>query len=303
MNRPRTTFRSLIQQGNGLVMPGIFDAIGGRLAARIGFPAIFIGGFSLIGARYGAPDIGLRGLADIRAGVVDILGACSVPALVDIDDGYGDVKNAVHTLHSYESIGVSAVMIEDQQWPKRCGHLDGKIVVPPEYMAAKIRALVGERLDPATFVFARTDARAVLGLDEALRRAEIYLRAGADGLFIEAPESVEELERIGREFAVPMIANPLEGGKTPILRPADYHALGFQVLPYGLHLLMRVVRTMSDALKDLHSQTLAMDYETSAMSFDDYLALVDLPNWQRIEVAAKDLGLAVNSTPVSRRPS
>lgn len=282
-SQPRLTFRSLVQTGKGLVLPGIFDGLSGRLAQRAGFEAIFIGGFPLVGTRYGVPDIGLKGLADIRAGVSDILDACELPAFVDIDDGYGDAKNAVHTLHSYERLGVSAVMIEDQRWPKRCGHLDGKQVVPTEDMVAKLRAMVSERRDPETFIFARTDSRAVLGLDEALRRGEAYLRAGADGLFVEAPQSIEELQRVGREFNVPLIANPLEGGKTPILMPQEYHELGFQVLPYGLHLLMRVAKTIKDSLDDLHSRAMKMDYASTAMSFPDYLDAVGLPQWQGVE--------------------
>ena len=159
----------------------------------------------------------------------------------------------------------------------------GKQVVPTADMVNKVRAMVAERRIADTFIFARTDARAVNGLDDALRRAECYLRAGADGLFIEAPESLDELARIGRSFDVPMIANPLEGGKTPILKPAQYHALGFQILPYGLHLLMRVAKVMQDSLRDLYSQAMEMDYASSAMPFEEYLDVVGLPQWHGVE--------------------
>jgi len=277
------TLRAMIAGGKGLVLPGVFDGLSATIARRAGFEAFFIGGLPLVGARYGVPDIGLKGLAEIRAGVADILDACPMPALVDMDDGYGDVKNAVHTMHSYERLGVSALMIEDQRWPKRCGHMAGKQVVPTADMVNKVRAMVAERRIADTFIFARTDARAVNGLDDALRRAECYLRAGADGLFIEAPESLDELARIGRSFDVPMIANPLEGGKTPILKPAQYHALGFQILPYGLHLLMRVAKVMQDSLRDLYSQAMEMDYASSAMPFEEYLDVVGLPQWHGVE--------------------
>ena len=163
-----------------LVIPGAYDALSALLIERTGFDCMFVGGFPVAGARYGVPDIGLAGFADIAAAVRDIIAACEVPVLVDIDDGYGDVKNAVHTVQAYERMGASAVFLEDQAWPKRCGHMAGKKVVPAEVMEAKIKATMAERLDPETLICVRTDARAVLGFDEALRRAERYVRAGFD---------------------------------------------------------------------------------------------------------------------------
>ncbi len=280
------TLRALMQRDEPLVMPGVYDALSARLAELAGFESAFVGGFSLVGARHALPDIGLASFGEVRDGVRDIAAATRLPLFVDIDNGYGDAKNAVRTVQAYERLGVAAVMIEDQVWPKRCGHLEGKQVVPSREMEAKLRAVCSERLAAETFVFARTDARAVLGIDEALRRAEAYLRAGADGLFVEAPTSVEELRLIGRSFDVPLIANPLEGGKTPILAPRDYFELGFRVLPYGLHLLMRVVRTMRDSLADLKSQRFEMAYESHAVPFADYLDMVGLAHWTAVEAAA-----------------
>src|SRR5499427_1235166 len=195
-----------------LVVPGAHDALSARLIERIGFEAYFIGGFPAVGARYGVPDIGLKGFGEISACVRDIMAACDLPVFVDGDDGYGDVKNVVHTVQSYERMGVSAILIEDQQWPKRCGHMVGKKVVPTELAEAKIKAACAERLNPETWILARTDARGVHDLDEAMRRAERFVRAGADGIFIEAPRSVEELEVIGKAFDVPQICNPFMGG-------------------------------------------------------------------------------------------
>jgi 2-methylisocitrate lyase-like PEP mutase family enzyme len=149
-----------------LVIPGAYDALSALLIERAGFDTMFVGGFPVAGARYGVPDIGLKGFADIANAVRDIIAACDVPVLVDIDDGYGDVKNAVHTVQSYERMGASAVFLEDQAWPKRCGHMAGKKVVPAEVMEAKIKATIAERLDAETLICVRTDARAVHGLDE-----------------------------------------------------------------------------------------------------------------------------------------
>ena len=274
-------FRALLKSEKPLVLVGAYDALGARLIAQAGCKSLFIGGFSVAGARYGVPDVGLRAFADIAAAVRDILHACDLPAFVDIDDGYGDLKNVIQTVQSYERMGAAALMLEDQTWPKRCGHLSGKNVVPVEIMEAKVRAATGERLDPSTFIFARTDARAVHGLDDALRRAERYLRAGADGLFIEAPESVEELARIGRAFDVPLVANPLEGGKTPLLTPAEFAELGFSVIPYGITLVLRAANAMKAAIADITSGNFARRDE--AMSFADYLNVVGEPDWARLQ--------------------
>jgi 2-methylisocitrate lyase-like PEP mutase family enzyme len=277
----RSTFRDVIKSEQPLVMAGAFDALSARLIERAGFSSYFIGGFSVVGARYGVPDVGLKALGDISAAVRDIVQATNLPVLVDGDDGYGDVKNVVQTVHTYERMGVDAIMIEDQTWPKRCGHMAGKSVVPAEVMEAKVRAAVSERLNPSTFIIARTDSRAVHGLDEALRRAERYLKAGADGLFIEAPESVEELEIIGKSFDVPQLANPLEGGRTPILSPKELHGLGFSIIPYGITLILRAAKAMQLALEDIRSGKFAL--WNTGVSFDEYKEIVGFGEWSRVD--------------------
>jgi len=266
-----------------VIQLGAYDALSARLIEQAGCKSMFIGGFQVVGARYGVPDVGLRAFGDISAAVRDILAATDLPALVDCDDGYGDVKNVVHTLHSYERIGAGAVIFEDQAWPKRCGHMAGKRIVAPEEMEAKIRAASSERLDPDTFIFARTDARSVEGLDSALRRAERYIKAGADGIFVEAPENVEELAKIGKSFDVPQIANPLEGGKTPILSPQEFADLGFSILPYGITLLMRAAKTLRDSIEDTVSGRFAL--WGSGMGFEEFQKAVGGPEWARIEDA------------------
>jgi 2-methylisocitrate lyase-like PEP mutase family enzyme len=277
----KTTFRDLLRCDGPLVLPGAHDALSARLIQQAGFPGYFIGGFPLVGARYGVPDVGLKGLGEIAAGVRDIMAACDLPVFVDIDDGYGDVKNAVHTMHTYERMGVAAMQIEDQRWPKRCGHMAGKQVVAPEQMEAKIRAMVAERINPDTFLWARTDARGPLGLDEALRRAERYLRAGADGLFVEAPRSLEELERVGKAFDVVQAANPLEGGLTPILPPEELHRLGFKVVIYGINLVLHVTRTMQTFLDDLKTRRFAL--QGKGASFKEYVTAVGFDDWASID--------------------
>ena len=278
---PASTFRELLSKDGPLILPGAHDALSARLIQQAGFDGYFIGGFPLVGARYGVPDRGLKGLGEISSGIRDIMAASSLPVFVDADDGYGDVKNVVHTVHAYERLGVSALQIEDQRWPKRCGHMAGKVVVPAEEMEAKVRAAVAERMRPETFIWARTDARGPLGLDEAMRRAERYLRAGADSVFIEALRSVEEMETVGRAFDVPLQANPLEGGVSPILRPEEYHALGFKVIVYGINLLMQATKRMKLALEDIRSGS--FELTGSGASFQEYLSVVGFDEWAAIE--------------------
>lgn len=275
------TFRQLVQSEAPLVMPGAHDALSALLIKQAGFKAVFMGGFPIAGVRYGVPDIGLLGAREFADAYRDMLAVCDLPALVDADNGYGDHKNVVHVVHNLERLGAQALFFEDQVSPKRCGHIAGKALVSTAEMCAKIRAAAGERMNPDTFIIARTDAREVIGLDEALRRGEAYLKAGADGLFIEAPVDVEEMRTIGRAFDAPLLANMLEGGRTPILRPAELEELGFRMVIYGISLLMRITRVMREALADIVSGELKQ--VGSGVSFEEYKAIVGMPAWSAIE--------------------
>jgi 2-methylisocitrate lyase-like PEP mutase family enzyme len=275
MTKP-PAWKDVLSREQPLVLPCAHDALTARLIERA------IGGYALVGARYAIPDIGLAAFNEISAGVRDIMTASGLPVLIDGDTGYGDVKNVTHTIQSYEAMGASAIFIEDQAAPKRCGHMAGKDVVPADEMVAKIRAAAGARRNPDTFIIARTDARAVHGLDEALRRAEAYLRAGADGLFVEAPETVEELAQIGRAFqGVPQLANVLEGGgQTPVLPPDELHRLGFAMVAYPTTVLFRVARSIERALADLRTGR-AMGGE--GVDFAGFKDITGYKDWARIE--------------------
>lgn len=276
-----STFRELVQTERPLVLPGAHDALSAMLIQQAGFKAYFVGGFPVAGVRYGLPDIGLLGGREFLEAYRDILSVSNLPVLVDADNGYGDVKNVVHTVHQLERIGAQAIFFEDQVSPKRCGHIVGKALVSTEDMEAKIRAAASERSNPDTFIIARTDAREVYGMDEAFRRAERYLRAGADGLFIEAPASIEEMDLIGRTFKVPQLANMLEGGRTPILRPVELEQLGFRIVIYGISILMRYVKTIQETLADIQSGELKLS--GTGVSFNDYKRMVGMDEWTRIE--------------------
>jgi 2,3-dimethylmalate lyase len=291
--RTRRSWQDVLACEHPLLLPCAHDALSARLIERSGFTAYSIGGFPLVGSRHALPDIGLVAYGEMSAGVRDIVAASSIPVLVDGDDGYGDVKNVTRTIQGYEAIGASAIFIEDQRAPKRCGHMAGKDVIDAETMTAKIRAAVAARCNRDTFLLARTDARAVLGLDEALRRAELYLNAGADGVFVEAPQSVAELERIGRAFSgVPQLANMLEGGQTPLLTPPELAELGFSMVAYPTTLIFRVARTIEKALADLKAGTLRLDGE--GVDFAQFRAITGFADWAAVEESCASAGNTVS---------
>ena len=282
----RATFRDLLATERPLVLPGAYDALSARLIERAGFKAYVIGGFSVVGARYAVPDVGLMGLGEISAGVRDIVAASRLPVVVDADTGYGDVKNVHHTVRTYERLGAAALILEDQVSPKRCGHMAGKEVVAVAAMEAKLRAAAAARENAETFIIARTDARSVLGLDEALARGARYLAAGADGVFVEAPESLGELERIGAAFEAPNLANMLSGGKTPRLRPAELAELGFDMVVYGIDPLLHAARAVREALATIHRDPLALD--SGALAFDEFQEVVGIAEWAELEGRYRD---------------
>jgi len=275
------TFRQLVASERPLVLPGAHDAISAKLIKRAGFEAYFIGGFPLVGARFGLPDIGLLALGEIGSGIRDIMSACDLPVLVDCDNGYGDAKTVVHVINFYERLGAQAVFFEDQVSPKRCGHIAGKRLLSPEQMEMNIRAAAENRISPDTFIIARTDAREVYGLDEALRRGERYARAGADALFIEAPTSVEELRTIGGAFDIPQLANMLEGGRTPLLRPSELEDLGFRIVIYGISPPMHAVRAMQEVLFSLSKGDIS--FAGGGVGFEEYKSIVGFDRWADIE--------------------
>jgi 2-methylisocitrate lyase-like PEP mutase family enzyme len=276
-----TTFRQLVTSERPLVLPGAHDAISARLIELAGFKAYFIGGFPLVGARFGVPDIGLLALGEIGAGIRDTMAASNLPVLVDADNGYGDVKTVVHVINFYEKLGAQAVFFEDQMSPKRCGHIAGKQLLSTMQMEANIRAAAENRINADTFIIARTDAREVYGLEEALRRGERYARAGADALFIEAPINIDEMARIGSAFDVPQLANMLEGGRTPLLRPAELEELGFRIAIYGISPLMHAVRAMQGVLGSLAKGDIG--FAGKGVGFEEYKTIVGFKRWADIE--------------------
>jgi 2-methylisocitrate lyase-like PEP mutase family enzyme len=279
----RPSWRAALARAELLQLPAAHDALTARLIERAGFIAFQVGGFALVGSRYAHPDVDLEHYGEKLMGVREIIGASPLPVLVDADDGYGDVKNVTRTIRGYEAIGASAIFIEDQQAPKRCGHMGGKHVVPVEVMEQKVRAAAAARGNPDTFLLARTDAIAPEGMSAALRRAEHYLEAGADGVYVEGPSTTEELIEIGRKFkGVPLATSVLErGGKTPWLAPADFKELGFTMILYPTSVLFRATRAIERALADLIAgRPLSAEDSVDMERFEE---IVRLEDWAAVE--------------------
>src|SRR5512144_1677701 len=220
----RRILRQLVNEKRGLVVPGAYDGVSAKLVEQAGFPVVYMTGYGVSASRLGMPDMGFAGLAEMADQARNMAAAVDIPLIADA--GYGNALNARRTVALYEAAGVAGLHLEDQQLPKRCGHLSGKVVVPAEEFAAKIRAAVEARSDPDLLVIARTDAIAVNGFDDALRRGELAAKAGADMLFVEAPTTEEQVERVAREFDTPLLFNYAPSGRSPLLPFARLRELG-----------------------------------------------------------------------------
>jgi len=233
IRNPGKALRELLQAPGILMAPGVFDGISARVCEQAGFKAAYLTGAGAASSYLGEPDIGLTNASDIASVSRRIAVKSGIPLITDADTGYGNALNVIRTVWDLEMAGSAAIQLEDQVAPKRCGHLNGKQCVPAETFAMKIKAAHDEKMYPDTVIIARTDARAVYDLDEALRRGELYLEAGADVLFIEAPQSLEEIRRITETFrGVPMITNQVIGGKTPRLTAKEAEEIGYKIIIY-----------------------------------------------------------------------
>lgn len=277
----RITFKQLLEEERPVKLVAAHDAISAQLIERAGFRAYSIGVFGLIGVRYRMPDVGIASFGEIAEGIRDTMRGSSLPALVDGDDGYGDIKNVTRTVETYEEMGVAGIVFEDQTNPKRCGHMAGKSVVSLEQAKRKLEAALAARKNQDVFIVARTDARAVHGLEDALKRGEEFLKLGADGLFIEAPQSIEELEIIGRSFDAPLVVNMAAGGRTPILPPEQLAKMGYSIVLYAGTLLFRITKVMQDTLTAIqHGEP---EPENWSVNFKEMTDIFGLSKWTAIE--------------------
>ncbi len=237
--------RQRLQSRTLLSAPGVFDLVSLRLANTFGFDVHYMTGYGTVASHLGVPDAGIATYTDMVGRVRTMAAQSTAPFVADGDTGYGGLLNVRETIRGYERAGASAIQLEDQEFPKKCGHTPGRRVIATEEMVRKIKVAVESRESPDFLVIARTDARTSLGLDEALRRAEAYAKAGADVLFVESPESEEEMRAIGRAFDLPLVANMVEKGRTPVLSKADLEALGFRLAIFPVSALLAAIQAMA----------------------------------------------------------
>jgi 2-methylisocitrate lyase-like PEP mutase family enzyme len=270
----RRTLRSLVARKAALVVPGAYDGVSARLVERAGFPAVYMTGYGTSASRLGLPDLGFAGLAEMADHARNLATAVTIPLIADADTGYGNALGVRRTVQTYEAAGVAALHIEDQVAPKRCGHLSGHQVVPLGEFAGKIRAAAEARRDPDLMIIARTDAISAVGFDEALRRGEAAVRAGADVLFIEAPRDEAQVEKVARAFDTPLLYNYAMGGRSPLLPIPRLRELGFAIVILPVDTLLVATKAMADLLAELHRREDVRALADRYFPFADFNTLI-----------------------------
>ena len=269
---PHPQVEAIIQQQGTLVFPGVYDCLSARIVQEVGFPMTFVSGFGVSATALGEPDMGLLTQTEMLERARRICGSVEIPILVDADTGYGNAVNVHRTVSDLINAGAAGCFLEDQVWPKRCGHMRGKRVVDREEDFDKIRAAVDARGDRPFFIVARTDALAVLGFEEALNRVSRAIELGADASFIEAPTTVDELTKIGRAAPKPTVANMIESGKTPVLSREELAQLGFQLVLYPLSTLFSAAHAIRDACQQVYDKQATSSERM--MTFNDFNRLI-----------------------------
>jgi len=286
----RRSLRKLLQGKDPILVPGAYDAMSALLIQDAGFDVVFMTGFGTSASQLGQPDVGLLTMPEMLLNAKRIVQAVDVPVIADGDTGYGNPLNVIRTVTEYEGAGVSAIQLEDQVSPKKCGHMEGKQVIPAEEMAKKISAAVDARISDDFMIIARTDARAVEGIDAAIERVGIYKKAGADILFVEAPQSVAEIRKIGAAFSgTPLLFNWLEGGKTP---PVSYDFLrtnGFKIIFFPLCTIFAANKAIREMLAGIKKNGTPEKVMNMFPTFDEFTDIVGLPQIKQLEKRYKTL--------------
>ena len=269
MSDLKSALRTRLGQPGLIVAPGVFDMVSLRLADTYGFDALYMTGFGAVASHLGLPDAGLASYRDMVGRVAAMAAMSRAPLIADADTGFGGLLNVQHTVQGYEAAGAAAIQLEDQEFPKKCGHTPDRRVVSMEDMVRKIRVAKDTRRSPDFLIIARTDARTALGLDEALRRAEAYAKAGADILFVESPESEEEMRIIGKNFDIPLIANMVERGRTPVLSQAELESLGYKLAIFPLTALLAATQAMASVYRTLKERGSSVGTDVPMYDFTD----------------------------------
>ena len=275
MNTKKRDLRNRIEQGEFICAPGVFDLISARIADRLEFPALYMTGYGVVASSLGLPDAGLAGYSDMVERVDRIASATSTPVIADGDTGYGGLLNVDHTVRGYERAGACAIQLEDQVSPKKCGHTPDRKVIPVEDMVSKIKVALTARDSEDFLVIARTDSRTGLGIEEAIRRGQAFADAGADIIFVESPESVEEMVEIGRRIEKPLLANIVVGGSTPLLSINELSDIGYQLAIFPGSAFLAMGAAVESVYTHIKSNGSTTDLQTPLYEFQAFNQLME----------------------------
>ncbi len=278
---------SMIKSKKPLVIPGVYDAIGAKIAEKVGFNAMFQTGYGTSATLFGMPDYGFIGATETVDNARRISNAISVPLIVDSDTGYGNALSVWKLVKELEAAGAAGIFLEDQKWPKRCGHMQGKDVISQEEYTEKLGAAIDARENKDFIIVARTDSRATEGLDKAIERGLQNKKTGADAVFIEAPKSLDEMKRIGKEIKAPLVANMIEGGATPINSAETLSKIGFNIILYPLSVLFANTFATMNILQELKNTGTTSKYKQKVVNFDQFNNLVELDKFKKMETKYK----------------
>lgn len=278
------SLKRLISEKDPVLAPGAYDSMSALLIQQAGFDLVYMTGFGTSASQLGQPDVGLMTMPEMVSNAKRIVQAVDVPVIADGDTGYGNPINVIRTIKEYEAAGVSAIQLEDQVAPKKCGHMEGKQVISPGEMAVKIGAAVDARAKKDFLIIARTDARAVEGIDSAIERVRVYKKAGADILFVEAPQSVEEIEKVGKAFSgTPLLFNWLEGGKTPPVSYNFLRKLGFKIILFPLCTIFAANKAIREVLEGIRAERTPEKMMSKFPSFDEFTSQIGLPRIKKLQ--------------------
>ncbi|MBT8173033.1 MAG: isocitrate lyase/PEP mutase family protein [Nitrosopumilus sp.] len=273
----------MLKSNESIVIPGVYDAIGAKIAEKVGFDAMFQTGYGTSATLFGMPDYGFIGASETVDNARRICRAVTVPVIVDSDTGYGNALSVWKLVKELESAGASGMFLEDQRWPKRCGHMQGKEVVPQEEYTEKLGAAIDARESKDFFIVARTDARATEGLDAAIERGLENKKTGADAVFIEAPRSLNEMKKIGKAINAPLVANMIEGGATPLSSAQTLNKIGFKIILYPLSVLFANTFATMNILQELKKTGTTAKFKQKVVNFDQFNDIVELPKFRKME--------------------
>lgn len=279
----RKRFKELVEGEEILLLPGAYDALSAKLIEAAGFRGVYMTGYGQAASKLGQPDVGLMTMTEMVERAGDMVMAVDIPVVCDADTGFGNNVNIVRTIREYERLGAAAIQLEDQTMPKKCGHMLGREVIDAQDMVMKLKAAVAARTDPDFLIIARTDARTNYGIDEAIRRGKLYAEAGADIVFVESVESVEEMRRVNREIPARTIANMVETGRTPFLTARELQEVGYDMVVYPISSLFTAAKSVYDMLLDLKANGTTKNYLDKMMSFSQFNDFIGLPLVRELE--------------------